>query len=251
MATTSPVTLSLAISHHGLVAQGVDVHERHDPQLQAECGSGNGSDAGRWRASGADCARVLLATAAALGFQLKLQPEKDIFLFNAKEAVANWTASSDRSIGGRRSLDAIAWVALGRLEGRRRVLLVVQAHVDHDAMVMKLLGLSECKWGFYTGTEGSDPEQEEANSKRLIRAVNNKDDVPSGEFKLEDAVICSECGADGLLSSCVYWSPEHGLPADGSGRRAQWLLRCAGIGAARAAFAWIRRNHHAHYDRRT
>jgi hypothetical protein len=36
----------------------------------------------------------------ALGLQLKLQPEKDIFLFNAKDAVANWTATSDRSIGG-------------------------------------------------------------------------------------------------------------------------------------------------------
>lgn len=49
---------------------------------------------------------------AALGLQLKLQPEKDIFLFNAKESVANWTATSDRSIGGTTLQPFIVWVVL-------------------------------------------------------------------------------------------------------------------------------------------
>ena len=48
-----------------------------------------------------DCALFVLT---ALGLQLKLQPVKDIFLFNTKDSVDNWTASSDRSIGGTRVL---------------------------------------------------------------------------------------------------------------------------------------------------
>ncbi|KAG6615192.1 Complex I intermediate-associated protein 30, mitochondrial precursor [Phytophthora cinnamomi] len=97
---------------------------------------------GLWRRALTSMNATILSSKQSLGFQLKLQPEKDIFLFNAKESVANWTASSDRSIGG----------------------------------------LSECKWGFYKGAEEKDLNEEEVKSKRLIHAVKNQDNVPSAVF---------------------------------------------------------------------
>ncbi|EGZ30493.1 hypothetical protein PHYSODRAFT_553488 [Phytophthora sojae] len=97
---------------------------------------------GLWRKALTSMNATILSSKQSLGFQLKLQPEKDIFLFNAKESVANWTASSDRSIGG----------------------------------------LSECKWGFYNGEPEKEVEEEEFKSKRLIHAVKNKDNVPSAVF---------------------------------------------------------------------
>ncbi|KAH7488342.1 putative complex I intermediate-associated protein 30 [Phytophthora ramorum] len=98
---------------------------------------------GLWRKALTSMNATLLSSKQSLGLQLKLQPQKDIFLFNAKDSVANWTASSDRSIGG----------------------------------------LSECKWGFYKSGEQEEQEEEEENaSKRLIHKVNNQDNVPSAVF---------------------------------------------------------------------
>ncbi|KAL4155107.1 hypothetical protein PRNP1_007221 [Phytophthora ramorum] len=74
---------------------------------------------GLWRKALTSMNATLLSSKQSLGLQLKLQPQKDIFLFNAKDSVANWTASSDSSIGG----------------------------------------LSECKWGFYKGGEQEEEEE--------------------------------------------------------------------------------------------
>ncbi|KAF1330874.1 Complex i intermediate-associated protein 30, mitochondrial precursor, partial [Globisporangium splendens] len=52
---------------------------------------------------------AILTSKQSLGLQLKLQQERDVFLFRNRDATRDWIASSDRSIGG----------------------------------------LSECKWGFY------------------------------------------------------------------------------------------------------
>ncbi|KAE9360844.1 hypothetical protein PF008_g1613 [Phytophthora fragariae] len=98
---------------------------------------------GLWRKALTSMNATILSSKQSLGLQLKLQPEKDIFLFNAKDSVANWSASSDRSIGG----------------------------------------LSECKWGFYKGeAEKNQEEEEEIKAKRLIHAVKNQDNVPSAVF---------------------------------------------------------------------
>lgn len=45
-------------------------------------------------------AAVYLVMLAALGMQLKLQQEKDVFIFTGRNATRDWIASSDRSIGG-------------------------------------------------------------------------------------------------------------------------------------------------------
>ncbi|CAH0480874.1 unnamed protein product [Peronospora belbahrii] len=98
---------------------------------------------GLWRKALTSMNATLLSSKQSLGLQLKLQPEKDIFLFNAKDSVANWTASSDRSIGG----------------------------------------LSECRWGYYSGVaEKKKREEEEKASVQLIHKVNNQDNVSSAVF---------------------------------------------------------------------
>ncbi|GAB9463399.1 hypothetical protein Gpo141_00000861 [Globisporangium polare] len=56
---------------------------------------------------------AILTSKQSLGMQLKLQQEKDVFIFTGRNATRDWIASSDRSIGG----------------------------------------LSECKWGFYGKSE--------------------------------------------------------------------------------------------------
>lgn len=49
---------------------------------------------------------------AALGLQLTLQPEQEIFAFRAKELVGAWVSSSDRAIGGERSVDFASWATV-------------------------------------------------------------------------------------------------------------------------------------------
>uniref|UniRef100_A0AAV1T6K6 NADH:ubiquinone oxidoreductase intermediate-associated protein 30 domain-containing protein n=1 Tax=Peronospora matthiolae TaxID=2874970 RepID=A0AAV1T6K6_9STRA len=100
---------------------------------------------GLWRKALTSMHATVLRSKQSLGLQLKLQPEKDIFLFNAKESVADWTATSDRSIGG----------------------------------------LSECRWGFFAGSpvaDDKDMSTEEKSSTRLIHKVRNQDNVPSAVF---------------------------------------------------------------------
>ncbi|OWZ08007.1 NADH:ubiquinone oxidoreductase intermediate-associated protein 30 [Phytophthora megakarya] len=87
---------------------------------------------GLWRKALTSMNATLLSSKQSLGFQLKLQPEKDIFLFNAKESVANWTASSDRSIGG----------------------------------------LSECQWGFYKGTKEQEATKEKPSTRLIHYVKN-------------------------------------------------------------------------------
>ncbi|CAH0487872.1 unnamed protein product [Peronospora farinosa] len=98
---------------------------------------------GLWRKALTSMNATLLSSKQSLGLQLKLQPEKDIFLFNAKDSVVNWTASSDRSIGG----------------------------------------LSECQWGFFSGAAEKESTNEvEKVSTRLVHKVNIHDNVPSAVF---------------------------------------------------------------------
>ncbi|CAI5714928.1 unnamed protein product [Hyaloperonospora brassicae] len=100
---------------------------------------------GVWRKALTSVHATLLRSKQSLGLRLKLQPEKDIFLFNTNDAVAEWTATSDRSIGG----------------------------------------LSECRWGFFTGAPAEDSKEmsnEEKRSTRLIHKVNSQDNVPSAVF---------------------------------------------------------------------
>ncbi|CEG47102.1 Uncharacterized conserved protein [Plasmopara halstedii] len=78
---------------------------------------------GLWRKALTSMNATILNSKQSLGIQLKLQPEKNIFLFDAKESVAEWTASSDKSIGG----------------------------------------LSKCKWGFYTGEEPMKASDDKAS----------------------------------------------------------------------------------------
>ncbi|KAG1711868.1 hypothetical protein DVH05_009109 [Phytophthora capsici] len=98
---------------------------------------------GLWRKALTSMNATILSSKQSLGLQLKLQPEKDIFLFNAKESVINWTASSDRSIGG----------------------------------------LSECRWGFYKGEEDKEAtEGDEKKWRGVIPHVKNHDNIPSAVF---------------------------------------------------------------------
>ncbi|CAI5746050.1 unnamed protein product [Peronospora destructor] len=98
---------------------------------------------GLWRKVLTSMNATLLSSKQSLGLQLKLQPEKDIFLFNAKDSVVNWTASSDRSIGG----------------------------------------LSKCRWGFFSGAaEKESTKEAEKASTRLLHKVNIQDNVPSAVF---------------------------------------------------------------------
>ncbi|KAF4323651.1 hypothetical protein BBO99_00002200 [Phytophthora kernoviae] len=112
-----------------------------------------------WRRALTSVNSTILSSKQSLGLQLKLQPEKDIFLFNAKDSVANWTASSDRSIGG----------------------------------------LSECKWGFYKGAAKEEAVTKEnveekaaahKEDKRIVDSVNEKDNVPSAVFTGKLSMDC-------------------------------------------------------------
>ncbi|TDH69022.1 hypothetical protein CCR75_000902 [Bremia lactucae] len=98
---------------------------------------------GLWRKALTSMNATILSSKQSLGLQLKLQPEKDIFVFHAVESVANWTASSDRTIGG----------------------------------------LSECKWGFYNGNQPIEATKDEmSQTTRVLNQVKNQDNVPSAVF---------------------------------------------------------------------
>ena len=97
---------------HGSVAQSVDVRARDAPALQTMYGGWRLIAWANVQVSDESvivviCKRAVtrsvccLIIFVALGLRLELQPEKDIFLFNTKDAVAEWTSTSDRSIGGK------------------------------------------------------------------------------------------------------------------------------------------------------
>ena len=94
------------------MAQSVDVRARDAPALQTMYGGWRLIAWANVQVSDESvivviCKRAVtrsvccLIIFVALGLRLELQPEKDIFLFNTKDAVAEWTSTSDRSIGGK------------------------------------------------------------------------------------------------------------------------------------------------------
>ncbi|DAZ95109.1 TPA: hypothetical protein N0F65_009740 [Lagenidium giganteum] len=103
---------------------------------------------------------AILSSRQSLGL-LKVEAEKDIFTFNARDATREWIASSDRSIGGG----------------------------------------SKCQWGFYHGnTREQDGDATVSSEEGMITTVNKDDNVPSAVFSGNLSLACQPTEA-GIIRS--------------------------------------------------
>lgn len=121
--------------------------------------------------------------------QLKLQQERDMFIFNGRNATRDWIASSDRSIGGSCASSSVAFTITAGVS-----CTLFRPHQYHACALC--IGLSECKWGFYGTT---DEEIHPEDKRGILTSVNQEDDVPSGEQSYKEH---TECAYSELI--CVY-----------------------------------------------
>lgn len=76
---------------------------------------------------------------------------------------------------------------------QRLLLLVVQTKNLTLMQLLQLVRTVGVQVGLYNGEPEKEVEEEEFKSKRLIHAVKNKDNVPSGEFRVSWSEVRLGC----------------------------------------------------------